>query len=374
MTKHSEKKRSMIQNEISDINVAEYIKPKFTLYPELLIPDGSESRSEPSSRTCSFKDRTRHKSLIESEDLRRRNSLPISTENLLSVSYNDLRDAYKRPVKRVRSFKMTSKGHVNGHDLNKNSRRASINPSFIEKDLKRQRFPSDNSDDSAITCSCSSSCSSGYYRVLIIGANGVGKTTLAKRFMTSEYMSSFEIGNDDDDDKMLSVLVDDEESTMEFIDHSEHEEDLDRFPVDAYIVAFSVHDSDSFEVAKQYLQNIRYELYSDRAIILVANKVDLVRKRQISTEEARQIAKDYDCKYIETSAALNHKVDELLVGLLKQIKLKLNPEAIEKATANMIAQDQLEKPTSGKGPKKLLNKLFRKGSKTRSTCDNLFEL
>lgn len=90
--------------------------------------------------------------------------------------------------------------------------------------------------------------------------------------------------------------------------------------------------------------------------------------------EARQIAKDYDCKYIETSAALNHKVDELLVGLLKQIKLKLNPEAIEKATANMIAQDQLEKPSSGKGPKKLLSKLFRKGSKTRSTCDNLFEL
>lgn len=195
MTKHSEKKRSMIQIENFDINVGEYIKPKFTLYPELLIPDGIESRSEPSSRTCSFKDRTRHKNLIETEDLRRRNSLPISTENLLSVSYNDLRDAYKRPIKRVRSFKMTSKGHANGHEQNKNSRRSSVNPSFVEKDLKRQRFPSDNSDDSAITCSCSSSCSSGYYRVLIIGANGVGKTTLAKRFMTSEYMSSFEIGN-----------------------------------------------------------------------------------------------------------------------------------------------------------------------------------
>jgi hypothetical protein len=65
-------------------------------------------------------------------------------------------------------------------------------------------------------------------------------------------------------------------------------------------------------------------------------------------------------------AALNHKVDELLVGLLKQIKLKLNPEAMVKAAATMIAQDQTEKPSASKGPKKLLDRLFRKGSKTKS--------
>jgi GTPase SAR1 family protein len=29
----------------------------------------------------------------------------------------------------------------------------------------------------------------------MIGAGGVGKSTLATRFMTSEYMSSFELGN-----------------------------------------------------------------------------------------------------------------------------------------------------------------------------------
>ena len=30
----------------------------------------------------------------------------------------------------------------------------------------------------------------------------------------------------------------------------------------------------------------------------------------------------YDSKYIEVSAVLNHKVDELLVGTLRQIRLK----------------------------------------------------
>lgn len=39
------------------------------------------------------------------------------------------------------------------------------------------------------------------------------------------------------------------------------------------------------------------------------------------------MATAYDCKFIETSVAINHNTDELLVGLLTQIRLKLeNPE------------------------------------------------
>lgn len=39
------------------------------------------------------------------------------------------------------------------------------------------------------------------------------------------------------------------------------------------------------------------------------------------------MATAYDCKFIETSVGINHNVDELLVGLLSQIRLKLeNPE------------------------------------------------
>lgn len=43
--------------------------------------------------------------------------------------------------------------------------------------------------------------------------------------------------------------------------------------------------------------------------------------------EGKIMATAYDCKYIETSVGINHNVDELLVGLLSQIRLKLeNPE------------------------------------------------
>ena len=38
--------------------------------------------------------------------------------------------------------------------------------------------------------------------------------------------------------------------------------------------------------------------------------------------EGKSLARSYDAKFIETSAGLKHNVDELLVGVLKQIMLR----------------------------------------------------
>lgn len=38
--------------------------------------------------------------------------------------------------------------------------------------------------------------------------------------------------------------------------------------------------------------------------------------------EGKNLATSYECKFIETSVGINHNVDELLVGLLTQIRLK----------------------------------------------------
>ena len=57
-------------------------------------------------------------------------------------------------------------------------------------------------------------------------------------------------------------------------------------------------------------------------IFQVGNKVDLERSRQVATSEGKELARSYDAKFIETSAGLKHNVDELLVGVLKQILLR----------------------------------------------------
>ncbi|VDI10359.1 Rad and Gem related GTP binding protein 1 [Mytilus galloprovincialis] len=340
-------------------------KPKYAFSELLSLGINKGTQSEPNSRTSSLKKKRRHTSDFVQKDLHR-NSLHLSPVTKSKSASDLIANEIKKQFKRVRSFKLTSDGLLN--DRLQCRRRKSSGSSVSSH--YRSRLTSDASMESSTTWSCSSSCSTGYYRIQIMGAHGVGKTALENRFMSSEYMSSSEVLIDEYDENTLSVVVDNEESTMEFIDFVSVEND--DLPADAYIVVFSVHDSDSFTIAEGFLHYLRNELDSDRPIILVANKIDLVRKRQITKEEAHQLAKEFDCKYIETSAVLNHKVDELLVGILKQIQLTLNPEAIEKAV--MLSQDKVKKHSSCKGPRQLLNKLFRKNSKPLSRCENLFDL
>lgn len=122
-----------------------------------------------------------------------------------------------------------------------------------------------------------------------------------------------------------------------------------------YCVIYSSTDKETFLIAERILQILwTTENIAQKAVILVANKADLARCRVVTSDgtcipiglesldgsecqqanhilllptEGKAMATQYDCKFIETSVGINHNVDELLVGLLSQIRLKLeNPE------------------------------------------------
>lgn len=119
--------------------------------------------------------------------------------------------------------------------------------------------------------------------------------------------------------------------------------------------------------------------------------------------EGKAMATAYDCKYIETSVGINHHVDELLVGVLTQIRLKLeNPERSrdlfrKRSNSKRNINRRNRSPASGTGtpttgsaqnsPKKyrgsrtsaslkvrnLLGKVWARDSKSKS-CENLHVL
>uniref|UniRef100_A0A8K9UZ20 GTP binding protein overexpressed in skeletal muscle n=1 Tax=Oncorhynchus mykiss TaxID=8022 RepID=A0A8K9UZ20_ONCMY len=57
-------------------------------------------------------------------------------------------------------------------------------------------------------------------------------------------------------------------------------------------------------------------------IILVGNKCDLVRRREVSVTEGRVCAAVFDCKFIETSAAMQHNVWPTFHGIVQQLRLR----------------------------------------------------
>lgn len=169
--------------------------PDYPLTTSKVFSTGRPSISAPHSRSCSMRKVNRDKNALLI-DRKRRNSLPMDLADLacpyISSDIQSTCESSQDTFQRVRSFKMTSKGLVNhGDSLRNKSKSKTSSRSSSLKDNRRQRISSDTSDD---TCSSVSSCSGGYYRVVILGSPSVGKTALMNQFMTSEYTGGLDLG------------------------------------------------------------------------------------------------------------------------------------------------------------------------------------
>nr|XP_032524213.1 uncharacterized protein LOC116775420 [Danaus plexippus plexippus] len=242
---------------------------------------------------------------------------------------------------RLRTFSITNKGGVVNCGDSICNRRSRSNTSVNSTNSRASdRSPFDGS------------CCSGYrpvdsasldtpdeddldpipkYRVVLLGDAGVGKTALVSQFMTSEYMNTYDASlakrDDEFGEKSVSVLLDGEESELIFIDHPSTEMSVENclstYEPHACVVVYSVVAKSSFIRAGELLSYLAREQFTvDRTAVLVGNKADLARARQVSTNEGKALATSKDSKFIETSSGIQHNVDELLVGILKQIRLK----------------------------------------------------
>ncbi|NXJ70728.1 REM1 protein, partial [Rostratula benghalensis] len=165
------------------------------------------------------------------------------------------------------------------------------------------------------------------YRVVLLGDPGVGKTSLANLFAGIQERDVLEQHGGAAYERTLSV--DGEETTLLVMDTWEPEQRGEESCSqclqvgNAYVIVYSVTDRGSFESASELRIQLRCARQAeDIPIILVGNKSDLARCREVSVEEGRACAMVFDCKFIETSAALQHNVAELFEGVVRQIRLR----------------------------------------------------
>ncbi|XP_049543128.1 arf-GAP with ANK repeat and PH domain-containing protein cnt-2-like [Anopheles darlingi] len=214
------------------------------------------------------------------------------------------------------------------------------------------------------------------YRVVMLGDSGVGKTALVSQFMTSEYMHTYDASLDDEfGEKTVSVMLDTEESEMIFIDHPNVEmsveNSLSTYEPHACVVVYSIVDRNSFRVAEEILNYLWSEHYTkEKAVIIAANKSDLARARVITTAEGKHLATSRDAKFIETSSGIQHNVDELLVGVLKQIRLKEQREKRASATNLRNSRTQMSLHIA----KEILHKICLTDITKSKSCENLHVL
>ncbi|XP_051979617.1 ras-related protein M-Ras-like isoform X2 [Xyrauchen texanus] len=101
---------------------------------------------------------------------------------------------------------------------------------------------------------------------------------------------------------------------------------------DGFLIVFSVTDKASFEHVDRFHQLIlRVKDRDCFPMVLVANKVDLVHLRKITSEQGREMACKHNITYIETSAKdppMN--VDKAFHELVRVIRQQIPERGLKK--------------------------------------------
>ncbi|KAM9645689.1 GTP-binding protein REM 2 isoform 2-T2 [Trichechus inunguis] len=196
-----------------------------------------------------------------------------------------------------------------------------------ELDWPPQASSSDSSD-SLGSGEAAPNQNDGIFKVMLVGESGVGKSTLAGTFSGLQGDNAHEPENPEDSYERR-IMVDKEEVTLVVYDIWEQGDaggwlrDHCLQTGDAFLIVFSVTDRRSFSKVPETLLRLRAgRPHHDLPVILVGNKSDLARSREVSLEEGRHLAGTLSCKHIETSAALHHNTQELFEGAVRQIRLR----------------------------------------------------
>ncbi|XP_056624990.1 ras-related protein Rab-41 isoform X3 [Triplophysa dalaica] len=153
------------------------------------------------------------------------------------------------------------------------------------------------------------------FKLVFLGEQSVGKTSLITRFMYDSFDNTYQatIGID-----FLSKTMYLEDRTVRLQLWDTAGQERFRSLIPSYIrdstiavVVYDITNLNSFQQTSKWIDDVRTERGSDVIIMLVGNKTDLADKRQVSLEAAEKKARELGVMYIETSAKAGYNVKQL---------------------------------------------------------------
>lgn len=153
------------------------------------------------------------------------------------------------------------------------------------------------------------------YKLVFLGDQSVGKTSIITRFMYDKFDNNYQatIGID-----FLSKTMYLEDRTVRLQLWDTAGQERFRSLIPSYIrdssvavVVYDVINRSSFLSTSKWIDDVRNERGNDVILVLVGNKTDQSDKRQVSIEEGEAKAKEHDIMFIETSAKAGFNVKAL---------------------------------------------------------------
>ena len=181
------------------------------------------------------------------------------------------------------------------------------------------------------------------FKIVMIGDSGVGKSCILLRFADDKFNENFyaTIGVDF---RFKNVMVDDKSVKLQIWDTAGQE----RFKTitsayyrgaDGIIIVYDITDRNSFAHIKDWLDDVNKYTDDNPLKIIVGNKIDLIKDKQISNNDMKTMTAQTGIEIIECSAKDSIKINDLMEIMTKKLIEKKKNEGNKNTTKSMILND-----------------------------------
>ncbi|NHI93428.1 MAG: GTP-binding protein [Candidatus Lokiarchaeota archaeon] len=164
-------------------------------------------------------------------------------------------------------------------------------------------------------------------KVVLIGSYAVGKTAMLNRFVDEKFLTDYKatIGVnlmnkklEIENGKVINFSIWDIAGQLAFKGVWKNFYNA----AAGALIIFDVTRQVTYDEVQGWYQNILDHIKESIPCVLVANKIDLVDQRIISSEKGKELADSLDMEYIETSAKTGENITNAF-KLIGKISLKL---------------------------------------------------
>ena len=168
------------------------------------------------------------------------------------------------------------------------------------------------------------------FKVVIVGDSGVGKTNLIGRYLKNEYKQDtkatvgVEFGEKKYDINGLKIKA----QLWDTAGQERYKAITSMYYKGAKgsLIVFDLSSKPTFVNAEKWYNEIKKATDPSINLILVGNKSDLKDKRQVTSEDGENKAKEMGIAYMETSALNSENVDKAFNWLIEEITKKMKKE------------------------------------------------
>lgn len=162
------------------------------------------------------------------------------------------------------------------------------------------------------------------YKIVVVGGGGVGKSALTIQFIQSQFVDEYDPTIEDSYRKQC--VIDGETALLDVLDTAGQEEysamrEQYMRTGEGFLLVYSITSRSSFEEIRTFHQQILRVKDRDRfPVVLVGNKCDLENERVVGYHEGEEMARQFGCKFWETSARNKIHVEESYYSLVREIR------------------------------------------------------